>query len=197
MPPKRKATTTTLTGSVEKRASTRTRRPPTHPGTSPAPPGPPTRQDPDAVYELFNTTFANYQQEVADQFNVFDANIQDNTRQLDEVKALLAAINQRLDTMAPAQPQHGSGTSPAPVRMQQHDYLSHWTWVERSCIENIANGEFDIYDLPKLHRDEYLRNIHISKSVEGVTYPLSGARPHVVQAKTKLQSSFKTLNTFL
>jgi hypothetical protein len=199
MPPKRKATTLAPAGSVAKRSSTRARRPPTRPGDgSPLPPASPIHRDPNAAYEIFNTTLLNYQQGVADQLNDFDANLQSNTRQLDEVTTLLAAINQRLDAMGPTQPPaHRSGTSPVPARMQQHDYLSHWTWVERPCIEDIANGEFDIYDLPKLHRDEYLRNLHTTKSVEGVMHPLSGARPHVVQARTKLQSSFKNLDTFL
>lgn len=79
----------------------------------------------------------------------------------------------------------------------QHDILSRWPWVERSLVEDIANGEFDIYDLPKLHRDEYLRNRHIARSVDGIMHPLSGGRPLIVQAKTKLQSSLRDFETLL
>jgi len=75
--------------------------------------------------------------------------------------------------------------------------LSRWPWVDLSLAEDISNGKFNIYDLPKLHRDEYLRNRHITKSVDGVVHPLSGGKPHVVQAKTKLQSSLKDFGTFL
>jgi hypothetical protein len=124
----------------------------------------------------------------------FDVAVQTNARQLNEIMTLLENLNQRLDgTVPPPVP----GMSPAPPARPKHDFLSQWSWVERSMVQDIANGEFDIYDLPRLHRDEYLRNRYIAKSVDGVMHPLSGARPHVVQAKTKLQSSLKDPDTFL
>ena len=88
------------------------------------------------------------------------------------------------------------GMNPVVPQMQQ-DVLSRWPWVKRSIVEDIANGQFDIYDLPKLHRDETLRNRHIVKSVEGITLPFSGGRPQIIQARTKIQASFKDLQTFL
>jgi hypothetical protein len=87
--------------------------------------------------------------------------------------------------------------SPTPVVQPQNDILLRWPWVDRSMIEEIANGEFDIYDLPKLHRDENLRNRHLAKTVDGIMQPLSGARPHLVQARTKIQNSLRNLDTFI
>jgi hypothetical protein len=69
--------------------------------------------------------------------------------------------------------------------------------VDPAIVEDIANGKFNIYDLPKLHRDETYRNRYISKTVEGIVHPLSGGRPHIIQAKTKLHSSIKDLPTLM
>jgi hypothetical protein len=106
-----------------------------------------------------------------------------NARQLNEIMTLLENLNQRLDgTVPPPVP----GMSPAPA-CPKHDFLSQWSWVERSMVQDIANGEFDIYDLPRLHRDEYLRNRYIAKSVDGVMHPLSG--PDLTSFKQRQNSS--------
>src|SRR5947199_528946 len=46
------------------------------------------------------------------------------------------------------------------------DVLSRWPWVDKSTVESIANGEFDINNLPKLHREEEPRNRHTKKVTE-------------------------------
>jgi hypothetical protein len=204
MPPKRKAAANTAAGPGPKRTSTRARRAPTRPGEDSA--GPPVNPTPDppatdpaAAFDLFATTLEEYQQGVAEQLTHFDIANQANSRRLEEIAGLLESINLRLDNSmgrAPAAIQ-GSGNLPPIVQQAQHDVLSRWPWVEQQTVEDIANGEFSIYDLPKLHRDESLRNRYISKSVTGVLHPLSGGAPQIVQNKTKLQASLKDLDTLL
>lgn len=86
-----------------------------------------------------------------------------------------------------------SGNAPIP----QQDVLSRWPWVDKATVESIANGEFDIYELPKLYREETLRNRYVTKSKEGVHFPIGGGVPTIIHTRTKLQSSFKDLSSFL
>ena len=74
--------------------------------------------------------------------------------------------------------------------------LSHWYWVDTATIHSIDDGSFDIYSLPKLHREEDYRNRHIAKTTEGVRYPLDGGRPEVIVGRTKMHQAFKDPNTF-
>src|SRR2546423_733611 len=195
MPPKRAPPT--LAGPAPERMSTRGRpravRPGDGDGDGDAPLPLPNQDNP-----IMLTEFA---REVTGQFADVDAALQANTHQLNDMTVLLNELRQHL-TASPNLPRdHGPAVGAVPnpgntLPAEQHDVLSRWPWVDRSLVENIANGTFDIYDLPKLHRDEFLRNRHIAKTVDGVTYPLSGGRPHIVQAKTKLQSSFKDYGTF-
>jgi len=194
MPPKRKSAPST-TNSAPKRLSTRVRQRPSRPGDDrPASPTPPVPTD-----------LAAFAEDVAGQLAEFDAALQTNTHQLNDITAFMNEIRQRMDSGIAQVPSgrpgpvtepviNNSGTNPPSA---PHDILSRWPWVDRSLIEKIANGEFDIYDLPKLHRDEYLRNRHIAKSVDSVVHPLSGGRPHIVHAKTKLQSSLRDFETLL
>jgi hypothetical protein len=77
------------------------------------------------------------------------------------------------------------------------DVLSRWPWVDKATVELIANGEFDINNLPKLHREEDPRNRHTKKVTEGVHFPTDGSKPELVTGRTKMQSAFKDLSTFL
>ena len=187
MPPKRKSASSSTTTPAPKRHSTRVRNRPNRPGddrpSSPTPPVP--------------TDLAAFMEDVAGQLAKFDAALQTNTHQLNDITAFMNEIRQRMgdrpsSVIVPATNNSGNNPTSAP-----DDILSRWPWVDRSLIENIANGEFDIYDLPKLYRDEYLRNRHIAKSVDSVVHPLSGGRPHIVHAKTKLQSSLRDFETLL
>ena len=74
--------------------------------------------------------------------------------------------------------------------------LSHWYWVDTATIHSIDDGSFDIYSLPKLHREEDYRNRHIAKTTEGIRYPLDGGRPEVIVGRTKMHQAFKDPNTF-
>ena len=74
--------------------------------------------------------------------------------------------------------------------------LSRWSWVEKDTIELIANGEFQIDWLPKLHRTDDLRNAYLKKSLKGVYQPLKGGPAEVILGTTKLKSSFNEPTTF-
>jgi hypothetical protein len=76
------------------------------------------------------------------------------------------------------------------------DVLSRWP-VDKSIIQSIADGEFDINSLPKLHREEALRTRYTWKTTEGYHLPLDGGKPELVIGPTKMQSAFKDLPTFL
>ena len=203
MPPKRKAAPTP-TGSAPKRASTRVRQPPRHPGDDSASlPIPPVNHEvPAATAESGAGALEALRREVDGRLTEFDATQQANTQQLNDIATAVNNILQRMDTGL-NQPNDGQLAEPMATASgndlpsSSNGILSRWPWVDLSLADDIANGKFDIYDLPKLHRDEYLRNRHIAKSVDGVMHPLSGKRPHIVQAKTKLQSSFKDFQTFL
>src|SRR5436309_3201425 len=51
----------------------------------------------------------------------------------------------------------------SPLAMPQH-VLSRWPWVSEDTIKTIALGNFDIDNLPKLHRSDELRNT-LSKTI--------------------------------
>ena len=77
------------------------------------------------------------------------------------------------------------------------DILSRWHWVTQPTVENIANSSFDIYELPKLHRDQTLRDRYIQKNIKGIIQPLNGGKPHLLHACTKLQNTFTELDALL
>ena len=107
-------------------------------------------------------------------------------------------IMDRLDEMEARLPlnqgETNQGTDPHdPPR----DVLSRWPWIEKSTIEVIANGEFDINNLPKLHREEEPRNRHQRKVIEGMHFPTDGSKPELITGRTKMQAAFPNLPTFL
>ena len=56
--------------------------------------------------------------------------------------------------------------------------LSRWPWVDKDVMDSIALGEFDIYHLPKLHREHTLRNHHVKSIKESYNIPLDDSRPN-------------------
>jgi hypothetical protein len=193
MPPKRKTAATLPAGPAPKRASTRARQPRRRPGDDNAgPPLPPAGRGNSTAPAHPNEARLD---EVEERLAELDTTLQANTQQLNDMATVLNDIRERMDPDRPTVPIATlTGNDPPVV---PDGILSRWPWVDRSLAEDISNGNFNIYDLPKLHRDEYLRNKHIAKSVDGVIHPLTGGRPYVVQAKTKLQSSLKDFGTFL
>jgi hypothetical protein len=74
---------------------------------------------------------------------------------------------------------------------------SRWSWIDLSTTESIANGLFEINSLPKLHRDAELRHQHLAKNFETFSIPLDGSKPELISGRTKMQSAFRDLSTFL
>jgi hypothetical protein len=92
-------------------------------------------------------------------------------------------------TDPPSLPVFGSSAAPRNI-------LSRWPWVDKDTIELIANGNFQIDGLPKLHRTDELRNAYLKKALKGVYQPLEGGPAEVIIGTTKLHSSFKEPTTF-
>jgi hypothetical protein len=95
-----------------------------------------------------------------------------------------------------------TGTIPpfftSPSAMPQN-VLSRWPWVPEDIVKSIATGNFDIDNLPKLHRSEDLRNAYLKRSMKGggIYQPLDGGAIEIVAGTSKLQSSFRDSTTFL
>ena len=85
-------------------------------------------------------------------------------------------------------------SSSSPVQ----NVLSRWSWVETTTVESIANGQFDLNSLPKLHRQEEFRNRHVKATAEGFHFPLDRLKPvEVIVGRTKMHLAFKDLSTFI
>ena len=96
----------------------------------------------------------------------------------------------------------GRGTIPppsfsltSPLAMPQY-VLSRWPWVLEDTIKTIALGNFDIDNLPKLHRSDELRNAYLKRSMKGIYQPLDGGPREIVVGTSKLHSSFRDPTMF-
>jgi hypothetical protein len=174
-------------------------------------PEPPDSETPDSatlavMFNSLSTRVDEMNTDTAAELANFDENLQANTRRLDDLVVMLQQIQQALPqgTSLGAQGfgsgsyQPGMTQSPVmqPLQLSQ-DVLSRWHWVSQSTVESIANGSFDIYELPKLHRDQTLRDRYIQKNIEGIIQPLNGGKPQLLHARTKLQNTFNELETLL
>jgi hypothetical protein len=83
----------------------------------------------------------------------------------------------------------------SPPAMPQH-VLSRWHWVSEDTIKSISLGNFDIENLPKLHRSDALRNAYLKRSMKGIYQPLDGGPAEIVVGTSKLHSSFRDPTTF-
>ena len=135
-----------------------------------------------------NDRFQRLETTLEDNQNTFRASLQDTFTQ----------IMDRLDSMEarPPVPTLTDLTNGNPLGMPL-DVLSRWPWIEKTTVELIANGEFDLNNLPKLHREEELRNRHTKKVAEGLHFPADGGKPEFVTGRTKMRMAFKDLPTFL
>jgi hypothetical protein len=90
------------------------------------------------------------------------------------------------------------GTSLPLAASSSLNLLSRWSWVtDETIIGSIANGNFDINQLPKLHREEEFRNRHGKATAEGVFNPFDRSKPsEVLMGQTKMHQVFKDLPTF-
>jgi len=83
----------------------------------------------------------------------------------------------------------------SPPAMPQH-VLSRWHWVSEDTIKSISLANFDIENLPKLHRSDELRNGYLKRSMKGIYQPLDGGPAEIVVGTSKLHSSFRDPTTF-
>src|SRR5437762_272581 len=83
-----------------------------------------------------------------------------------------------------------SGTTPPP---SGDDVLSRWFWLDKSTVEAIDLGNFDINQLPKLQREESARNRYLAKAPDGFRMSLDGSKVELITTRTKLQSVFTNL----
>jgi hypothetical protein len=116
-------------------------------------------------------------------------------------KATLDKVMERLDGLdrSVAAPITGSSSSIPPFSSSPvKNVLSRWSWLEATTVESIANGQFDLNSLPKLHRQEEFRNRHVKTTVEGFHFPLDKSKPaEVIIGRTKMHLAFKDLPTFI
>ena len=196
MPPKKRVAAPVVPQPA-KRASGRTRRAPVRlDDTEPLPQDLSAgARDPVTLMNALREQVESQVNDMAAELANLDVNIQSTTQRLDELIALVQGLQ---PAVAPGLGPVGTSQGPLlPLLPPSQDVLSQWHWLAPSVVESIANSTFDIYDLPKLHRDQTLRDRHIQKNVEGVLQPLSGGKPILLHAKTKLQSSFPDLATLL
>lgn len=88
-----------------------------------------------------------------------------------------------------------SATLTSRLDMPQH-VLSRWPWVPEDTIKSIAIGNFEIDNLPKLHRSDDLRNAYLKRSMKGIYQPLDGGPPEIIVGTSKLHASFSSPTTF-
>src|SRR5579859_5034034 len=126
--------------------------------------------------------------------------------QLSTHSSLVDTFNQIMDRLDTIDPRVGPAASFPPALQLQHqgmslpaagpvNVLSRWPWVDKFIIKSISNGEFDIYDLPKLHREDSLRDQHLKKTTAGVHIPMVG-KPEIITIRTKMQAAFKDISAF-
>jgi len=85
----------------------------------------------------------------------------------------------------------------SPVEPTPSNVLSRWPWVDQTIVDSIRNGNFDINNLPKLHREEEARNRHLKITVEGIFNPLDKTKPsEVLIGQTKMHQTFREPATF-
>ena len=130
-----------------------------------------------AMFDSLSTKVDEMNNDTAAELASFDENLQANTHRLDDLFVMLQQIQQALPPGTPLPNQaaslgfHQPGmtqTQPLQPLQLSQDVLSRWHWVSQTTVENIANGTFDIYELPKLHRDQTLRDRYIQKNIEGI-----------------------------
>ena len=84
-----------------------------------------------------------------------------------------------------------------PLHRPPADILSQVPWVNIALIQSISVGNFDIFNLPKLHRDNSVRRKHVARSVEGILLS-TGNTPQleIVNGTTRLHTYFNEIGSF-
>jgi len=142
-----------------------------------------------------------------------DATLQSGYRELstgltevkDTLNVKLSQVLERFDTMdsqrtqVPPLPQYRTPSGPLSGNTPDSplNVLARWSWIDKTVVDSIVLGEFDLNSLPKLHREQNLRNKHATKTMESYSIPLDGSKPEIVTGRTKMDSAFPDLATFL
>ena len=102
-------------------------------------------------------------------------------------------LTPRLPYPTPGAPQL-PGTPPPPPPA---DILSQVPWVDVALVQSISAGNFDIFNLPKLHRDNSLRKKHAARSIEGLVLS-TGNTPQleVINSTSRIHTYFKEIGSF-
>jgi hypothetical protein len=139
-----------------------------------------------------------------------DATFQSGYRELstgltevkDTLTVKLSQLLERLDAMDSQRTQvpplsTPSGSLSDNIPDSPLNVLARWSWIDKTVVDSIVLGEFDLNSLPKLHREQNLRNKHAIKTMESYSIPLDGSKPEIVTGRTKMDSAFPDLATFL
>jgi hypothetical protein len=127
------------------------------------------------------------------------------TESIDEIKQLVVN-NRRLSSSMPrhlSSPMPPATSSSTPLVAHGNNppaanLRSRWSWVDSTLIQSIANGDFDIHSLPKLHSEESLRKKFTTSAIEGFFIPANNTKaPELRDGTPKLYASFNDINTFL
>ena len=102
-----------------------------------------------AIADVVTSMLEAHQKDIAGQLTQCKAALQENARQLKNITRLLSELAHCLGVAV-------SSTFPSNLRSQD-DLPSRWSWVDLSFLTDIANGAFDIHNLPRLSRDECLQ----------------------------------------
>lgn len=214
MPPKRKpaaaassratrVTKTKAKETIQQAVKARPRRTVvTPPSQSPVPPSRSVSHDPfdPNVLEALVTSMPQIQG-LENRLQNLELSLEDNAMALrSTVFDSFSQVMDRLDAMEARQVPAGPGLSIPGNPFSNNpplDVLARWPWIDKATVDLIANGEFDINNLPKLFCEEELRNLHIKKVTEGVHWPVDGGKPELVTGRTKMHNAFKDMATFL
>ena len=160
------------------------------------PRGLPLRDEEEPIETPHTVSVAQFQRleaSIDERFEQLDVAFQSSYHDLsDSIDGKFAQLLQRLD---PQQP-HSAHCPPA-LYSSSGDVLSQWFWLDKSTIEAIDRGNFDINQLPKLLREESLRNRYLTKAADGFRVSLDGSKVELITTRTKLQTAFPNLQLFL
>ena len=201
MPVKRKSTTKSVTQGPQRQKRARTS-PPRGSATSTDQRVPTDDSlhdiNPDELQDIIG--FLPQLRGLEDRLQHLDASIQDAHQEVTKtVDARFSQIMDRLDqvTDGPGPRASGHGRHSGTPIPSPHNVLSRFSWIDQTTLSAIGDGTFDLNFLPKLHKDEDLRNRHSKRTADGYYLPMDGSAPHLVTARTKMQSAFRDLPTFL
>jgi len=118
---------------------------------------------------------------------------------LDEIRSLRQDITERQSHDVNENPQISQFTGND--SNSQSDIKQYWPWIDLGLAQDIAAGDFDIQDLPKLHPHPETRLRHTTQIARATNLqvPLNSAniQPTIVVGNTKLSRCLNDFNAFV